>query len=385
MGIICEVMNRWLEKLHMNDDEDMLTQEEKEDLEAADETVIPITYSGQDFDVDGLVRRLNNGDMIIPRFGLSDETVEVEGFQREFVWTKRQMDRFIETLLLEYPVPGIFLVKQQSDKRFLVLDGQQRLLTLQNFKKGIYNKRTFELKNVCEQFKGLTYETLSSAQRRAFDNAFIQATIVNMDENSESREAVYQIFERLNSGGTQLTAHEIRVAIFAGALVKELSNLNDNCHWRSIYGPKNRRLRDQELLLRIIAFYLKGEQYSAPLKSFLNRFMSDNRESGDLVRAAEKEFTWVVELMDNEQLISILKGDSPRINTAVMESFIVSGMRLHAEGIDYSYETLLSAAEELMSSKAYLNSCMESTTNEGKVNARLQEAMNVIRRVSSDI
>ena len=114
MGIICEVMNRWLEKLHMNDDEDMLTQEEKEDLEAADETVIPITYSGQDFDVDGLVRRLNNGDMIIPRFGLSDETVEVEGFQREFVWTKRQMDRFIETLLLEYPVPGIFLVKQQS-------------------------------------------------------------------------------------------------------------------------------------------------------------------------------------------------------------------------------------------------------------------------------
>ncbi len=45
----------------------------------------------------------------------------------------------------------------------------------------------------------------------------------------------------------------------------------------------------------------------------------------------------------------------------------------------------LSAAEELMSSKAYLNSCMESTTNEGKVNARLQEAMNVIRRVSSEI
>lgn len=144
--------------MHMNDDEDMLTQEEKEDLEAADETVIPITYSGQDFDVDGLVRRLNNGDMIIPRFGLSDETVEVEGFQREFVWTKRQMDRFIETLLLEYPVPGIFLVKQQSDKRFLVLDGQQRLLTLQNFKKGIYNKRTFCEKNFDYPEKPLKYK-----------------------------------------------------------------------------------------------------------------------------------------------------------------------------------------------------------------------------------
>lgn len=172
-----------LEELNVSDNENVLTQEEREDLEAADETVIPITYSGQDFDVDGLVRRLDNGDMIIPRFGLSDRTVEVDGFQREFVWSKRQMDRFIETLLLEYPVPGIFLVKQQSDKRLLVLDGQQRLLTLQSFKKGVYNKRVFELKNVCEQFRGLSYEKLSNAQRRAFDNAFIQATVVNMDEN----------------------------------------------------------------------------------------------------------------------------------------------------------------------------------------------------------
>ena len=188
-----------LEEPNVSDDENALTQEEREDLEAADETVIPITYSGQDFDVDGLVRRLDNGDMIIPRFGLSDKTVEVDGFQREFVWSKRQMDRFIETLLLEYPVPGIFLVKQQSDKRLLVLDGQQRLLTLQSFKKGVYNKRVFELKNVCEQFKGLSYEKLSNAQRRSFDNAFIQATVVNMDENPESREAAYQIFERLNS------------------------------------------------------------------------------------------------------------------------------------------------------------------------------------------
>lgn len=55
-----------LEELNVSDNENVLTQEEREDLEAADETVIPITYSGQDFDVDGLVRRLDNGDMIIP-------------------------------------------------------------------------------------------------------------------------------------------------------------------------------------------------------------------------------------------------------------------------------------------------------------------------------
>lgn len=372
-----------LEELNVSDDENALTQEEREDLEAADETVIPITYSGQDFDVDGLVRRLDNGDMIIPRFGLSDKTVEVDGFQREFVWSKRQMDRFIETLLLEYPVPGIFLVKQQSDKRLLVLDGQQRLLTLQSFKKGVYNKRVFELKNVCEQFKGLSYEKLSNAQRRSFDNAFIQATVVNMDENPESREAVYQIFERLNSGGTQLTAHEIRVAIFTGSLVQELSKLNDNEHWRSIYGPKNRRLRDHELILRIIALYLNAQNYAAPLKSFLNRFMSENRGSGENIRAAEKMFEWSVERMDNDCLIRVLKSNNPRVSTAVMESFIVSVMHLRKAGRDCSVDTLFSAAEKLMSSETYVNSCAESTTNEGKVRARLQEAWNVINDYSS--
>lgn len=181
------------------------------------------------------------------------------------------------------------------------------LLTLQSFKKGVYNKRAFELKNVCEQFRGLSYEKLSDAQRRAFDNAFIQATVVNMDENPESREAVYQIFERLNSGGTQLTAHEIRVAIFTGSLVQELSKLNDNEHWRSIYGPKNRRLRDHELILRIIALYLNAQKYAAPLKSSLNRFMSENRGSGENIRAAEKMFEWSVERMDNDCLIRVLK------------------------------------------------------------------------------
>lgn len=372
-----------LEELNVSDNENVLTQEEREDLEAADETVIPITYSGQDFDVDGLVRRLDNGDMIIPRFGLSDRTVEVDGFQREFVWSKRQMDRFIETLLLEYPVPGIFLVKQQSDKRLLVLDGQQRLLTLQSFKKGVYNKRVFELKNVCEQFRGLSYEKLSNAQRRAFDNAFIQATVVNMDENPESREAVYQIFERLNSGGTQLTAHEIRVAIFTGSLVQELSILNDNEHWRSIYGPKNRRLRDHELILRIIALYLNAQNYAAPLKSFLNRFMSENRGSGENIRVAEKMFEWSVERMDNDCLIRVLKSNNPRVSTAVMESFIVSVMHLRKAGRDCSIDTLFSAAEKLMSSETYVNSCAESTTNEGKVRARLQEAWNVINDYSS--
>ncbi len=55
-----------------------------------------------------------------------------------FVWRKPQMDRFIESLLLGFPIPGIMLV-EQSDKRYLVLDGQQRIKTLAAFKKGLHD------------------------------------------------------------------------------------------------------------------------------------------------------------------------------------------------------------------------------------------------------
>src|SRR2546421_10001111 len=82
-----------------------------------------LTAYGADFPVDSLVDRLNNGDIVIPTF---DPEVSgddgVAGFQRGFVWKKLQCDRFVESILLNLPVPGIVLVLQPNGK-FLVLDG----------------------------------------------------------------------------------------------------------------------------------------------------------------------------------------------------------------------------------------------------------------------
>lgn len=103
---------------------------EEESQEAIPE-LEPLSYFGTDFDVHGLVRRLGTEDIIVPRFDPIIEDISgVAGFQRKFVWKKTQMDRFIESLLLGFPIPGIFLV-QQADRSLLVLDGQQRLTTLE--------------------------------------------------------------------------------------------------------------------------------------------------------------------------------------------------------------------------------------------------------------
>src|SRR3954454_89039 len=114
------------------------------DPEAEDEE-LPFVYSitsyGADYPVDGLVKRLESGDIAVP------------DFQRQFIWPRARIDRFIESLLLGLPVPGIFLAREPETNKLLVIDGQQRLRTLAAFYKGILRDRKFALgKGVQEQF-----------------------------------------------------------------------------------------------------------------------------------------------------------------------------------------------------------------------------------------
>jgi hypothetical protein len=172
--------------------DDEQTQDDEQD------TVIPelepLSYFGTDFDVHGLVRRLNTGDIVVPNFDPAPlDGAELSGFQRKFVWKRPQMDRFVESLLLGFPIPGIFLV-QQANKRLLVLDGQQRLRTLQRFYDGVVeNGSQFALENVSNDYKGKTYESLNEELRRTLDNTFIHATVVKYNSSLSGDESVYSL------------------------------------------------------------------------------------------------------------------------------------------------------------------------------------------------
>ncbi|MGL5824658.1 MAG: DUF262 domain-containing protein [Nocardioides sp.] len=167
-------------------DTELLQDFDYEAIEEATPESYHVAYSGQDFDVEGLVRRLERGDILVPQFGHNNVDIKTAGFQRSFVWTKPQMDRFVESLLLGYPIPSILLVRQ-PDKRYLVLDGQQRLRTLQQFYKGVHHDRVFSLTNVSDEFRDLTFETLPDNLRRQINNTYIQATIVEMEETPASQ------------------------------------------------------------------------------------------------------------------------------------------------------------------------------------------------------
>jgi hypothetical protein len=334
-----------------------------------------ITAYGADYPVDGLVKRLHASDIIIPTFDPEVKPGEnLQGFQRQYVWTKPQCDRFIESLLLGLPVPGIFLVKQ-ADGRLLVLDGQQRLRTLRAFYEGLLRGKEFTLANVQMQYKEKTYKTLDVEDRRRIDDSIIHATIVRQDEPSNDLSSIYLMFERLNTGGTSLQPQEIRVALYHGNLISFLRELNENADWRKLCGAKSARFKDQELILRFFALLYWADQYARPMKDFLNRYTAANRNfqliaKQELVSVFERTTAVVVAALGTSAFR--LKN---AVNAAVLDSVMVGlADRLLRKGQVNNLGALRTAYQILLASGSYLNAVGRATADEEYVRTRLRLA-----------
>ena len=248
-----------------------IEETDTEDVEIAsdpDDETLALDYSitsyGLDFDVDGLIRRIERDNIYIPNF------------QREFVWTQAISSRFIESLLLGLPVPGIFLYRAE-DGKYEVIDGQQRLKTLQMFRAGKFNNRTFRLVGLESKYKKKSYSELLASDRRRLEDSIIHATIIRQDAPDDSGSSKFSIFERINTSARPLSPQEIRSAIFQGDFNNLLSELNSDPAWRTLFGKVHSRKRDEELILRFLSLYYRFREYETPMKRFLNTFMHHNR------------------------------------------------------------------------------------------------------------
>lgn len=348
------------------------------------EEVVPLPYAitsyGADFLVDGLVSRLNTGDIIVPSFDPEfSGSKEVYAFQRGFVWSRPQQDRFIESLLLGLPVPGVFLVREENNV-MLVLDGQQRLRTLQAFCRPP-DDRPFQLEYVQEPWVGATYAGLDDEDRRRLDNSIIHATIMRQDQGSGEQQAVYTIFERLNTGGTPLQPQEIRVALYGGEFIRLIRDLNNHTAWRRLYGNRSPRLKDHELILRFFAFYEQESQYERPLKGFLNGYLSANRfragPSADALGAKFKRTTDLLHEVIGRNVFRPVRS----LNAAVVDSIMVGAAKRLDEGEITDKPGLLKAYQRLVDSEAYVLATTSSTAAEETVESRLDLAYKAFRRV----
>ncbi len=356
------------------------TEIEQIESEVQDFDYVPASYDivtyPADFTLEGLVQKFTKGQLVIP------------GFQRKFVWTIVQSSRLIESFLLGLPVPSIFLFTDPSlENKNLVIDGQQRLLSVTFFFSGYFGfadahgkRAEFRLKGLNENspFLGLTYEELKIKNEAAFNRlndsvlrAFVVKQIVPKGHSS-----VYHIFERLNTGGTQLVGQEIRNCIFGGPLNDLLNDLNVATAWRRIYGKRtpDKRMRDVELILRFFALYEQHKTYSKPMKSFLSNFMGSHQNPKPSDIAEMKKL-----FLDTCDAVVQSLGEKPfniraGLNVAAFDSVCLA----FARNLDRKHEAIQKRFGALIKDDAYVNAVRSGTTDEKVVAERIKKAENIL-------
>ena len=337
------------------------------DVEDSEESSAPIIYDissyGADYDVDGLVKRLKRGDIFIPPF------------QRDYVWNQAEASRLVESLLLGLPVPGVFLAKEGESNKLSVIDGQQRLKSLLFFYEGFFNpkegdtrKKVFRLKNVQKQFENKTYEELEEEDRIKLDDSIIHATIIKQESPNDDNTSIYHVFERLNTGGRKLTPQEIRSAIYIGKMNEMIADLNDYPAWRELFGKKNNRLKDQEMILRFFAVYSNLENYSKPLKEFLNKFNGRYRNPSDEeIARLSSIFKRTTDLILEKIGKNAFRPDRV-FNASAFEVLMVGIAKRIDENIDF--DGLVRDLENLYKSQEFIDSITRATSDDKVVELR---------------
>jgi uncharacterized protein with ParB-like and HNH nuclease domain len=351
-------------ELENEDDYEIALQDGVEDESLKDDVPVKkfqITSYGADYTVDSLVKRMNDGAFKIPTF------------QRRFVWTLKHSSKFIESLLMGLPVPGIFLYKQ-SDGKHLVVDGQQRLKTLQAFYNGVLNDKKFRLSGVREPWTNLCLAELDAADRLKLDDSIVHATIFQQDVPADVLDSIYFVFERINSGGIRLSPQEIRNCINEGSFIRLVQQLNDDPNWRAVFGPVNKRAKDQELIVRFLAMYLNSENYSRPMAKFLNDFSDKmNKETVGKLQAAGKIFKDTIALVNNsigEKAFRPVRS----LNAAVFDS-VMTGIAVRmARSPAPSKVAVRKAYDKLLASDKFRKGWLRSTADEETVKLRISLA-----------
>lgn len=231
-------------------------------------------------------------------------------FQRNFRWTRTQRTALIESLLLGIPIPPIF-VSADNEGRWEIVDGLQRVSTVLNFFGKLRNSDTSpaelstaeslppdpedETADILEspendmlhplvlasgsllpELEGYNIETLPQRLRLNLKRSVIRIEVLRSSENPEMK---YELFRRLNSGGSMLTPQEIRNAVFrnpqdhVNRLVAALAQLNDFKKVTDLPHKKQNELYDRELVLRFIAFCEDPTGINCSIQAFLDGYM----------------------------------------------------------------------------------------------------------------
>lgn len=234
-------------------------------------------------------------DMII-----EEDLILNPDYQRQYRWDDLKASRFAESILLNIPVPVIYLA-EENDGTFSVIDGQQRLTSLLRF---IKPEAGQELK-LCglkarSDINNKTFAELDRHDKSAITKRPIRCIVVL---NESDKALKFEVFERLNTGSSKLTEQEVRNSIYHGNfndLIKKLASYPPFLEMISLPEKHQKNMKAEELILRFYAYreLSEGTDYPGGYTEYLNTFMEEHRMlPGSQLEMAEKTFYNTVDLI----------------------------------------------------------------------------------------
>lgn len=228
-----------------------------------------ITTQAYDKSVSDIVRMIEDKDIRLD-----------PDYQRNYVWDNKKASMLIESIILNVPIPVIY-VSQEEDDSWSVIDGLQRLSSLKRFFDGKFKLSGLE---ILSDLNKSDITTLNPKALRMLKNGLLRVIMITHDSNEEIK---YDVFMRLNTGSVHLTEQELRNCLYRGNLNKFLKEVVQNQKWLALIGLKepHKRMADREMVLRFLAIWKNWDVengilngYKGRMKSFLNAFMNDYKE-----------------------------------------------------------------------------------------------------------
>ena len=201
-------------------------------------------------------------------------------FQRNPVWSERQQSALIDTILLEYPIPEIYmqdLTDAQGNQKYILVDGQQRIRAVLD-----YLANRLELEEESPHWAGMRFDDLTEAdKKKIYEYCFVVRQLPDVPD-----EELRIIFQRLNRNTMTLTAQELRHATYWGPFIKLMEEISDFEYWTEagLFSANDcRRMTDVEFVSELAVAHLNGIQNKKKkLEEYYQQYEESFEDAGTL-------------------------------------------------------------------------------------------------------
>jgi hypothetical protein len=235
-----------------------------------------VDFDTYDMQVQELLRQLGEGQISV-----------APAYQRQFRWDDKRCSELIESLLLGIPIPNIFMATNETERTWEVVDGVQRLSSMVKFagddglrqKLALGDPLRLDRLQKLTAFDGMAFSELPPAVQQHFNTRPLK--VVTLNDKSDKILRI-DLFERLNTGGVELTDQEIRDCVFYGQFSDTLDKLAGSQDLHKILNLTSRQEKDgtrKECVLRFFAYLDRYKRFVHSVKDFLDDYMRDATES----------------------------------------------------------------------------------------------------------